>query len=123
MKKIILITGLISGFMIPAFSQLNNNLKNDTSFRKLSIYNYQKPFNLRITKDYRGPIVGLSDNDLNFRQLSNKRLNFNHDSVGKITKIQAYDNMPCINPEGYFPIRVYKPDSAARYSIRVEKIK
>jgi hypothetical protein len=123
MKKIILTAGLICGFMIPAFSQLNSNLKIDTTFRKLSIYDYQKPFNLGITKDYKNQIFSSSDNNLLFRRFSNKRLSFSQDSVMRIVKTQSYDNMPCINPKGFFPMRVYKPDSTVRYSMRVEKIK
>jgi len=123
MKKIILITGLICGFTIPTYSQLNNNLKIDTTFRKLSIYDYQKPFNLGITKDYKNQILESFDNNQLFRQFSTKKLNFSQDYVGKIVKTQSYDNMPCINPQGFFPMRVYIPDSTVRYSMRVEKIK
>jgi hypothetical protein len=122
MKKIILTTGLICGFMIPAFSQLNGNLKIDTTFRMSSNYDYQKPFNLGITKGYKNQAFGPSDHNLLFRQFSNKRLNFSPDSVRKVAKNQSYDNMPCINPKGFFPMRIYKPDSTVRYSMRVEKI-
>ena len=123
MKKIILLTVLMIGLMIPAFSQLNSNLKIDTSFRKLSIYDYQKPFTIGIAKGYKSQVLDSSDNHLLFRPFSNIELNFNQDSVGRIVKAQSFDNMPCINPQGYFPMRVYKPDSTIRYSMRIEKIK
>lgn len=123
MKKIILITGLICGFMIPAFSQLNNNLKIDTSYRKLSIFEYQKPFNLGITKDYKSQKLWSLDNNLLFKQFSTKKLNFNQDTIEMMAKAHSNDNMPCIKPQGYFPVRVYNPDSTVNYSMRIEKIK
>jgi hypothetical protein len=123
MKKFILTTGLICGFMISAFSQLNGKLKIDTTFRQLSVYDYQKPFNIGMTKDYKNQLFGSPDNNLLFRQFSNKRLTLSQDPFWKIAKTQSYDNMPCVKPQGFFPMRVYKPDSTVKYSMRIEKIR
>jgi len=123
-KKIILITGLISGFVIPTFSQLNCNLKIDTTSRKLSIHAYQKPFNFGMINNNENQQSRSFDDHLLFKKFPTSKSNFSQDSVRKIEKkTQSSDHMPCVNPEGFFPMQVYKPDSTVRYSMRVEKIK
>ena len=123
MKKIILFTALICGYFIPAFSQINCPFKIDTTFRNLSIYNYQKPYSLGNISDFKDKLNGLlNDRNFLFNGLPNKNLNFSQDSFRTIGKTQTYDNMPCIKPQGFFPMRICKPDSTVRYSMRIEKL-
>jgi hypothetical protein len=118
MKKIIFTTGLFCYFMIPTFSQINSNLKIDTTFSTWSIYNSQKPCNYGIVKDYKIQRLDSSYYNILF---SNKMLVLSQDSVRKIAKTQSLDNIPCVNPQGFFPMEVYVPDSTMKYSMRIEK--
>lgn len=113
-KNIVLIIGLVSVCTVSSFSQKNNTFKIDTTLSR--IYNYDKPksYDLGLTKEFES----LNQTDsLEFKQ--SPRLNFGKNAVGPAASVQFNSNMPCIKPQGNFPMHVVKPDSTAGYSMRV----
>lgn len=113
-KNIVLIIGLVSVCIGSAFSQKNNTFKIDTTLSR--IYNYDKPksYNLGLIEEFK--IQNFKDS-LVFKQ--SPRLNFGMNALGPLASAQFYSNMPCLKPEGNFPMHIVKPDSTLGYSMRV----
>ena len=124
MRKVLLLTGLIVGYYLPTFSQSNSLLQSDTTSVKFAFLNRTKTHlhidTLDINQLLKNPehhkyllIPKLADKDIRFGQLSN----------GKIKPPQSMDNMPCLYPQGFFPMPIYKPDSTIRYILLIKKHK
>jgi hypothetical protein len=122
MRKLFLIMVLVSGYCLPTFSQSDSQLQIDTIKVKFGILNSTKiPGNfdtidftqfLNNTECHKYKLdPKLAANDVHFGQLSN----------GKISAPQYFDNMPCLYPQGSFPMPVCKPDSTLKYSLLIKK--
>jgi hypothetical protein len=122
MKKLILLTAFIGLFFTPTFSQINGRFEIDTTIKNRSIFNYQKPFKLSDTIRFNCPFSGsLNNKHLVFPKFSER--NFYHGQIPTVNFANAwsYDRMPCLRPEGYFPMKIAKPDSAVRYSLLIKR--
>lgn len=124
MRKMLLFTVLIIGYYLPAFSQSNNQLKIDTTAVKFGFFNGKRTLGHIDTIDFKQLLNNpghqkylldpkLADKDVHFGRLSN----------GKIKVPPSLDNMPCLYPQGSFPMPIYKPDSTVRYSLLIKKYK
>lgn len=122
MKKMILCTVLIGGYFTQVFSQVTRHIKMDTTLRNFSIDNYQKPYSLGNSIDFTSQFKGpLSDKSFLFKSSFNRKLNMGQNSMASFERRQCYDRMPCIKPQGFFPMRTWKPDSTVSYALRIEK--
>ncbi|MCX6221934.1 MAG: hypothetical protein NTZ69_13220 [Bacteroidia bacterium] len=124
MRKIILLTVLIIGYCLPTFSQSNSQLQFDTTTVKFGFFNGSKTLGHLDTIDFKQLLNNpehhkylldpkLADKDVHFGQLSNGRIKASH----------SLDNMPCLYPQGSFPMPICKPDSTVRYSLLIRKYK
>ena len=127
MRKILLLTVLIVGYYLPAFSQLYNRQQNyrlqiDTTFSNLSLKNNLK------TPDLVNPF----DTNWFFNNSTyNKKLMYpglpglNPKSGQDLTAIfqmpSTFDNVPCVVPQGYFPMPIVEPDTTIRYTLLIKK--
>ncbi len=122
MRKIFLIMVLIVGYYLPTFSQSERLLQIDTTVVKFGFPNNGKMHlhldTLAINQLFKTPEKhkylldpNSADKDIRFGQLSNVR----------IKALQSQDNMPCLYPEGNFPMPIYKPDSTIRYTLLIKK--
>lgn len=124
MRKLLLLSVLIVGYYLPTFSQSNSLLQIDTSTVKFAFLNRARThlhldtlnFNQLLKKPEHQKYLldpKLSDKDIRFGQLSN----------GKINAAPSMDNMPCLVPQGSFPMPIYKPDTTVRYTLLIKKHK
>lgn len=122
MKKLILLTAFICLFLTPTFSQINGHFKIDTIFRDRSIFSYQKPLKLSDSIDIKSLLKGpLNIRPLCFPKFSERNFDIRPKSMWSIAQSQFHDKMPCVRPEGYFPIPIVKPDSTVRYSLLIKR--
>lgn len=114
MKRTMIFSALVCLCFISAFSQSDNQLKNDTVVSDSTLYTYDKKHQLFTPDDS----VSLNDSGRYNRSLTDK-------FPGRNLTLQQKPlfNMPTIKPQGKYPMRICKPDSTVRYSLRVEKIK
>ena len=124
MRKILLLTVLIIGYYLPTFSQFNSRLKFDPTFKNFSFSNGAKTFSHFDSIDFKG-LLNKPENDKNFYfpKLADKNMTFGRDSVGIFETQKTFDNMPCLKPQGFFPMPIYKPDSTVRYTMLIKKYK
>ena len=127
MRKIFLLTILIIGYNLPTFSQFDSQLQNnrfqiDTTFKTLSLNNGTKSLSLSDSmnskKMFNNP---LKDKRFLPLKLTDKNVSFGQNLNEIIQTPQTFDNMPCLKPEGYFPMPVYKPDSTVKYTLLIKK--
>lgn len=127
MRKILLLTILIIGYNLPTFSQFDSQLQNnrfqiDTTFKSLSLNNGTKSFRL---SDSMNSKKMFNDTLRNKRflplKLTDKNVSFGQNLNEIVKTPQTFDNMPCLKPEGYFPMPVYKPDSTVKYTLLIKK--
>ncbi len=127
MRKILLLTVLIVGYYLPTFSQFYNRPQNyrlpiDTTYSNLSLKNNLKtpklvnPFDsswlFNNSKNNKKLIYpGLTDINSQSGQAPNAIFNMPSTS----------DNMPCVVPQGYFPMPIVKPDTTVRYTLLIKK--
>jgi hypothetical protein len=124
MRKILLLTVLIIGYYLPSFSQFNSRIKFDPTFKNFSFGNVIKTFKHVDSIDIKGLInMSANNKDLLFPKLADKNLTFGRDSIGIFGTQKSFDNMPCLKPQGFFPMPIYKPDSTVRYTLLIMKIK
>lgn len=127
MRKRLLLTILIIGYNFPTFSQFDSRLQNnrfqiDTTFKTLSLNNGTKSFNLSDSMNSKKMFNDtLRDKRFLPLELTDKKLSFGQDLNKIIQTPQTTDNMPCLKPEGYFPMPVYKPDSTVKYTLLIKK--
>ncbi len=127
MRKILLLTILIIGYNLPTFSQFDSRLQNDrfqidTSFKTLSLNNGTKSFRLSDSLDIKKMFNDtLRDKRFLPLKLTDKNVSFGQNLKEIVKTPQSIDNMPCLKPEGYFPMSVYKPDSTVKYTLLIKK--
>lgn len=122
MKKILLMTVLVIGYYLPTFSQLKSKLQFDTRLKNFS-FNDTNTFGHIDFNDFNGLLNGHKDErDFLFpNKLAYKNLHFGQNSSGIVKTPQPLANMPCIKPNGLFPMPIYKPDSSINYTLLIKK--
>ena len=124
MRKILLLTVLIIGYYLPSFSQFNSRLKFDSTFKNFSFGNSTKTFRHVDSFDFKGLLnKPANDKYFLFPKQADKNLTFGRDPIGIFETQKSFDNMPCLKPQGFFPMPIIKPDSTVRYTLLIMKIK
>jgi len=122
MRKILLLTGLIVGYYLQTFSQSNSQLQSDATTVKFAFLNRTKTHLHIDTLDVNQLLKNPEHNKyLLDPKLAIKDVHFGQLSNGKIKAPQSSDNMPCLYPQGSFPMPIYKPDSTVKYSLLIKK--
>ena len=127
MRKILLLTILIVGFYLPTYAQFdcrlqNNRLQIDTTFKSLSLKSNLKTPSLFENKD-----LGWSFNDpihnrkYLYPRLSDKKIKIAQDLFAINKTMTTFDNMPCVKPQGFFPMPIFVPDSTVRYTLLIKR--
>ena len=120
MRKILPVIVLITGAYLSSFSQMRNSLQTEPFHRLPSNRNMER-FRLGDTS-LRGHLNNpFNDNNFSFPDFSIKDRSFHQNQKGRLNSSGSFDHMPCIKPQGYFYMPVYKPDSTIRFSLLIKK--
>ena len=128
MRNILLLTVLIIGCFVPAFSQSNSRLHNnrlqfDSTFRSFSFNNNLKIFDAYNSNDFKWLLNNsFSDKNFLYHKFGDRKLIIGQDPIGIIKQLQSFENMPCLKPKGFFPMPIYKPDSTISYTLLIKKL-
>ena len=122
MRKIFLLTVFAVVNYLPTFSQSNRLLQIDTTVVKfgfptdvkthLHLHTLSSSQLLKNPEQHKYLLdPNSAEKGVHFGQLLNN----------KIKALQSLDNMPCLHPNGTFPMPIYKPDSTVRYTLLIKK--
>jgi hypothetical protein len=121
MRKLLLLTGLIVGYYLQTFSQSNSLLQSEATTVKFAFLNSTKTHLHIDTLDINQILMNPEYHKyLLIPKLANKDIRFGQLSNGKIISTSSLDNMPCLYPQGSFPMPIYKPDSTVRYTLLIK---
>jgi hypothetical protein len=118
---------LIVGYYLPTFSQLANRSQNyrlqiDTTFSNLPLKNNLKTPELVISFDSNWLFNNSRNNKkLICPKLTDKNSKLVHEPIAIFQMPPTFDNMPCVKPQGFFPMLILKPDSTISYSLLIKK--
>lgn len=120
MKKILSLIILMTGVYLSSFSQSKHSLQTE-SFNHFSPTMDMERFRLGDTS-----LKGSLSNTLNgknflYSKFPEKYRSFSQNQMGSLSNAQFFGNMPCLKPQGNFPMPVYKPDSTLRFSLLIKK--
>lgn len=127
MRKILLATVLIIANYLPAFSQLYNRpqsyrLHIDGNFSNLSLKNKLTTPNLVNPFDTNWV---LNNSAYNKKPMYPGLTDINSKPGQYLSAVfnlpPASDNMPCVVPQGYFPMPIAEPDTTVRYTLLIKK--
>jgi len=127
MRKILLLTVLIVGYYLPTFSQFYNRPQNyrlpiDTTYSNLSLKNNLKTPKLVNPFDSSWLFNNSRNNKkLIYPGLTDKNSKLVQDPITIFQKPQMFDNMPCVVPQGNFPMPIVEPDTTVRYTLLIKK--
>jgi len=127
MRKILLLTVFWVAYYLPVFSQAgcqsqNSRLLTGTTFSNLSLKNKVTTPDLVISYDTNW-VFNHSRNNKKIicPGMTDKNSKSAQDPMAMFQKPPTIDNMPCMVPQGYFPMPVAEPDSTVRYSLLIKK--
>ena len=122
MKKLMISTIFICLFIAPAFSQIIQHFKTDTTFKDRSSFSFQKPLRFGDSTNFYFPQKGLLKNKpFGFPEYSGRNHLIRPDSLRSNVESQSYDRMPCYFPKGNFPMVVIKPDSTIKHTLLIKR--
>lgn len=122
MRKILLLAISIFGYCLLTFSQLNKRVLIDSPFKNSSFDNSIKTFRSIDSIHFNwGLNSPKNDKNFLFQRLPNKDMNYSRGSYGIVEIPKSLDNMPCLKPQGFFPMLISKPDSTVRYTLLIKK--
>jgi len=126
MRKVLLLTVLIFGYYLPAFSQhyllQNYRLQRDAPFSNLSLKNNLKTPDLLNCTDFKWSFNKSRNNKkLIYPNLTDINSKSVQDPIAIIKAQPTFDNMPCVKPQGYFPMPIVEPDTTVRYTLLIKK--
>lgn len=118
MRKSLVVIVLILGFGLTAFSQSGGSLPTDSTKVKIGFpitlklhwqsdsANYARLFNHPAITD-----------TVNGFKLTEKKIFLGRPATYAIKAPHSDDKMPCMVPQGNFPMPVYRPDSAVNFTL------
>jgi len=129
MRNIFLLTVLFVGYNLTAFSQSNSRLQSsgpqsDSMLRSFSYNNNLKDLRSDKSNDFKLPLNNsFSGKNFHYPKFGDKNLYFHKNPVEIFMQPQSLDHMPCLKPQGFFPMPIYKPDSTIKYTLLNKKYK
>ena len=124
MRKILLLAISIFGCYLLTFSQFNKRPQIDSTFKNSSFYNSRKTFGSIDSIHFNWGLNSFAnDNNFRFPIQANKNMNYNRGSSRIVEIPKSVGNMPCLKPQGFFPMPISKPDSTVKYSLLIKKTK
>lgn len=119
MKKMLSFLLLITGVCLSSFSQVRNSLQKEP-FKNFSTERNMERFRLGDA----APQGKINDPFRNSPspEFSTGQRSFSQNQKGNSYHPESIDAMPCIKPQGNFPMPVYQPDSTIRFSLLIKKI-
>ena len=122
MRKILFLAFIVIGFNLPLFSQSDRPIQIDTTAVKFAFDNSMKTFKHGESIDLNRRLVnpGISNNFQSFK-LMKKGVAIGQLSNLRIKVSCSFDNMPCLKPQGRFPMPIYKSDSTVNYTLLIKK--
>lgn len=115
MKRLLLIIAFISLLFTSAFSQSNKQLSTAKAYKSLS-FNKQNTFNLKENRASKG------FNNLSLPNFPKKNFKDNFTQTKFTNNDKSYDKMPCAVPQGYFPMKICKPDSTIKHTLLIKQL-
>lgn len=112
---------MIFGYYLPTFSQLDSRPQIDTTFSDQLLKNSIKPLGLVDSIGLNRLCNDSNNKKLIYLKLSEIDLRQDKDTIRIMNKLQTFDNMPCIKPEGFFPMPIDRPDSTVKYTLLIKK--
>lgn len=116
MKKIILISAFLIILITPTFSQIGRKFKIDTTIRNFNLNSYK----LEKSNDYNG-LFGSQQDHILFAPNFLKK-NFITRQNSNLEKTKSHGEMPCVIPDGYFPMKIVTPDSSKKYTLLIKQL-
>ena len=122
MRKLLILTAMIIGSCLPTFSQSANQLQVDSTSHKFGIFNNKISLGHHDSIDLK-KLLNHPENHLYLPNANSddKNLHFDLFSDGRIKTQHTGDNMPCLYPQGSYPMPVCTPDSTVRYTLLIKK--
>ncbi len=122
MKKVLFLAIITIGCDLSTFSQSIRQLQLDTTSVKIGFNNNTKTFRHLDTLDYKQFLNQSEPHTYLLKpKMADKNVHIGQLSRGKIITAHAIDNMPCLDPQGSFPMKIYKPDSSFNYTLLIKK--
>ena len=122
MRKLFVMTLLILGFCLSAWSQSGGSLQNDSAVVKIGFPKTLKLSGLGDSLNYmrflNSPSIAGSIPD---SKGAEKKIYFGQPANLTLKEPHNCDHMPCLNPQGNFPMPVYKPDSTVNFTLLIKK--
>ncbi len=118
MRKILLLAVLIAGYYLTTYSQVIGRLQIDTTFKKFTFKNDTTGFLHLPSVDMNGQLFS-PKNGPKFGD--KKNLAFGRNQIRHIKIPNSMDNMPCLKPQGFFPMPICKPDSTINFTLLIKK--
>jgi hypothetical protein len=113
---------VIIGYHLPTFSQTTRQLQLDSTSVKIGFNNNTKTFGILDTLDYKQFLNKSEPHTYLLKpKMADKNVHIGKLYNGKIKTAHAIDNMPCLDPQGSFPMKIYKPDSSFNYTLLIKK--
>lgn len=114
-----MITAFLSLQIIPTFSQVCEKFKLDTTLKVI----YRSPYTCGKSNNFNSYLNTQLKNDNSvLPNLRMKKIISTQNPLTEINKPKPHGEMPCVIPEGYFPMRILLPDSLKRYSLLIKQL-
>ncbi|NOU19275.1 MAG: hypothetical protein HOO91_17090 [Bacteroidales bacterium] len=119
MKKLMIITAFLSLLITPTFSQIGGKFKLDTTLKSI----YRNPYTLEKSRNFNNFLnCPLKSDNLFTPNLQKRKFISTQNPLTRTDKPKSHGEMPCVVPEGYFPMRILSPDSSKRYSLLIKQL-
>ena len=122
MKRSTFLTTLICLSIISGFAQHPDQIKSDSSFKKLSndtsliISNQPQQIRYFLYSNRSNHNSACNAPDLSYKRFGKGS------SFGLSNDYNTFDKMPCILPKGFYPMNIVKPDTTVHYMILIKEL-
>lgn len=114
-----MITAFLSLQIIPTFSQVCKKFKLDTTMKVF----YKSPYTLEKSNNFNSFLnTQFKSDNLFTTNLQKRKFISTQNPLAGINKPKSHREMPCVVPEGYFPMRILLPDCLKRYSLLIKQL-
>lgn len=120
MKKMLSLIVLMTGIYLSSFSQSKYSLQTEP-FNHFPPQMNMERFRLGDTT-LKGSLNNpLSGKNFIYPKFPEKNRSFSQSQTNGVSSSRFFGKMPCLKPQGNFPMPVYQPDSTIRFSLLIKK--